>query len=352
MKSFSKSAMASVVLLAVAFSTPLHATRPPPAPAQYAAYGPFQLCSNKFVIAIGKDEAVHIVGDIVRIINDQEILSIKFANDRYWFTKAEGSLRPPSKSPFLARRFYDPVPDAGNTVPYAPHGLQKEDIRYAMIPESGGDLLFVGATSFDNSDMDDRLLDRIRPGSEQTTDCLSLWHAISNTTDGEMGKRVGLNKSDQANMYPPAPDNGPVFYCVAGIGFELKADETLLRPWRSLGYNNPVYVNTNETSIRFEARSGLVQRIDPENLREHPVGILHKSEITYYPSRGVGPPYAAEGVREDGSWNVALDVLGLSKAVEISFPASEKTGAGFNFLERLEIVNAKDPRCGTTGSGQ
>jgi len=74
------------------------------------------------------------------------------------------------------------------------------------------------------------------------------------------------------------------------------------------------------------------------------MSLLHKSEITYYKSRGVGPPYAAPGVREDGSWLVALGAERFRK-LEISFPASEKTPVGFRFLERLAFVDDNDPRC-------
>jgi TonB family protein len=328
---------------------PAQATLPPPAPPEYAAYGPLQLCSNRLVIEIGQDEAVHIVGDIVRVINDREILAIKFANDRYWFSKEDGSLAPGKAKSFKPKRFFGPTPDAGNTLSYAPHGLQAQNARYSIALGGETQPMIVGATAFDGSSSDQRLLDRIRPVTEQAPDCLPLWYAIRKDSESEMGKRVKPNWYRWADAYRQVLDEGPGFYCTGGIGFEVKAGEKIRRPWRSLGHSSPAFVESSGTSIKFEARGKSIARLDPQDANEHPMSLLRKSEITYFPSRGVGPPYAQEGVREAGSWNVILDVNGASRAMEISFPASEKTGAGFNFLERLQFVDASDPRCGKTG---
>ena len=74
------------------------------------------------------------------------------------------------------------------------------------------------------------------------------------------------------------------------------------------------------------------------------MSLVHETRIIYYKSRGVGPPYAEPGVREDGSWSVELGRESNSR-LEIAFPASEKTPVGFRFLERLEFAGQDDPRC-------
>ncbi len=328
---------------------PAHATLPPPAPHEYATYGPLQLCSNRFVIDIGPDEAVHIVGDIVRVINDREILAIKFANDRYWFSNEDSSLAPGKTPSFKPKRFFGPTPDAGKTVSHAPHGLQAQNARYAIVLDGETQPMIVGATAFDGSSRDQRLLDRIRPAAEQAPDCMPLWQAIRKDSESELGKRIKPSWDRVADIYPQAMDNGPGFYCTGGIGFEVKAGEKIRRPWRSLEHSSPAFVESGGTSIRLELRGKAMNRVDQKDASEHPMSLLRKSEITFYPSRGVGPPYADEGEREPGSWNVILDVHGASRAMEISFPAAEKTGAGFNFLERLQVVDASDPRCGKSG---
>ena len=75
------------------------------------------------------------------------------------------------------------------------------------------------------------------------------------------------------------------------------------------------------------------------------MGLLHQSEILYYPSREIGPPYAEKNVRENGSWGIILGRRSVTPRVDISFPASEHSAVGFPFIERLQFVIKTDSRC-------
>ena len=75
------------------------------------------------------------------------------------------------------------------------------------------------------------------------------------------------------------------------------------------------------------------------------MGFMHQSEIFYYPSRGIGPPYAAKNVRENGSWGIILGRRSGTPRVDISFPASKHSAVGFRFIERLQFVRKTDSRC-------
>lgn len=326
------------------------ATLPMAQPSQYSAYGPVQLCSEKFIIDVKNNEALDIVGDIVRVISDREILAVKLANDRYWVATKHSPMKSAKIEPFSATLFSGLTPDERQTVTFAPHGLRVEDIRYALSIDDGGAMLIVGATSFTGGSDDRRLLDRIRPASEQKNDCLSLELITDNFADDGGAAWVKPNDFGWANIYPQTPVHGPAFHCMGGVGFAVEADETIRRPWASLGSGGPVQVESHGSTIRIDGREDPIRRIDASDSNEHPMGLLHKSEIIYYPSRGVGPPYSPEGLRELGSWNVVFSANRRPRPLEISFPASQKSGAGFNFLERLRFVEDDDPRCGKDGA--
>ena len=330
---------------------------PPARPPSYSAYGPFQLCSDRFVIDVAEGEALHIVGDIARVINDREVLAIKFANSRYYSLvdtlgmkngKIGQNRNGAGPAKMSMRRFDEATPDAGDTIRYAPHGLGNEDVRYQLGPSDKSDnAVIIGASSFDGSGKDERLLDRIKHPDTKSADCLPL-SAIFNSdlNDGDAKRAYDLANYG-ADIYPPVPDPGPQFRCQAGIGFALEKGESLLRPWRPLGVDGEIYVNTGDTRIKIEQRFYNKERLgpgDPADMTEHPMSMLRKTEVTYYPSRGVGPPYAEPGVPELGSWAVKL-IESYNYGVTFSFPASEKTGAGFRFLERLQFVKEDDPRC-------
>lgn len=340
-------------------TSPASATLPRAEPPSYSAYGPFELCSDRFVINIAEDEALHIVGDIARVISDRELLAIKFGNVPEYQPAAPQdstySLTSPNwpklrSAGFSVRKFEGATPDAGRTVPYAPHGLQPNDIKYALAPgREFADGLIVGATSFDNSAADQRLLSRIKPPSAKRPGCLPFSALFNRDLDDKDAKRAYDLSNFGAALYPAKPDQGPAFRCLHGIGFALQSGESLLRPWRPLGDAGALHVLTGGSRVKIGSRFYNGERLspgDPANFNEHPMSMLRKTEVTYYPSRGVGPPYAEAGVREPGSWEVKL-IESHNYGISFSFPASQHTAAGFSFLERLQFVKDDDPRCGS-----
>lgn len=112
---------------------------------------------DHFVIDVAEGEALHIVGDIARVINDREVLAIKFANSRYYslidtLGMKKGKIRQdrngagPAK--MTMRRFNGATPDAGDTISYAPHGLNVGDVRYALgASDKSDNALIIGASS-------------------------------------------------------------------------------------------------------------------------------------------------------------------------------------------------------------
>ena len=335
------------------------AITPPLGPPQYSAYGPFQLCSGGFVIDIYAGEALHVVGDITRIINDQEVLAIKYANaPDYYFpdigtpkhsSKAKLKQKENNRRPFSIRRVNTATPDAALSVRYAPHGLSDKDVRYALSQSDNAEYTpVVGATSFDGSQNDQRLLARIKHPDAGSANCLLLSTVFNRDHKDAAYKRAYELSNDGAAIIPPVPDQGPLFHCTAGLGFALEAGKSLHRPWRPLGEAGNLHINTAGSHIKIEQRfynaekSRLVN--DPTNPTEHPMRNQDKTKVTYYPSRGIGPPYSEPGVREPGSRAVKL-IESYDYGVTFSFPASEHTGAGFRFLERLQFVAEDDQRC-------
>jgi len=132
---------------------------------------------------------------------------------------------------------------------------------------------------------------------------------------------------------------------VGGVGFAFYAGERLLRPWKSLQVGQS-YLMRGNVVVTLAGPVEPMRPTGPGDAREHPAGQLHGSGVTFYPSRGVGPPYAPPGVREDGSWLIELGKDKNSR-LEIRFPAGDKALAGFALIERLEFVAPGDPRCGT-----
>ncbi|MFZ1366838.1 hypothetical protein, partial [Sphingorhabdus sp.] len=176
---------------------------PPARPPSYSAYGPLQLCSDRFVIDVAEGEALHIVGDIARVINDREVLAIKFANSRYYSLidtlgmkkgKIGQNRNGAGPAKMTMRRFNGATPDAGDTISYAPHGLNVGDVRYALgASDESDNALIIGASSFDGSDKDKRLLDRIRHPDTKSPDCLPLSAVFnSDLNDGEAKRAYDL----------------------------------------------------------------------------------------------------------------------------------------------------------------
>jgi hypothetical protein len=326
---------------------------PPLGPPEYSAYGPLQICSDLYVVDVEEDEAVHIVGDIVRIINDRELLALKRVASPALDAAERKSDRVVLQTGLAAYQFTAPTPDPEKTLAYAPHSLQPGDVRYAVFGGSAGDAggIIAGATSFDGTRQDQRMLERIRSAKNAAQGCIRPDTAASYDRSSPAWKAADNRSSHLASVYPPAPVRGPGYYCYGKLGFAVRNDENIRRPWRSLGAYGPVFVESAGATITIEGPSKQLKRIDPDNQDEHPLGQLGQHSLIYYPSRGIGPPYAADGVREEGSWSVALSA-GQYRGVEIRFPASSKTNIGFGFLERLEFIDDGDPRCGNNGDPQ
>ena len=56
--------------IAILLAQPAFAITPPLGPPEYSAYGPLQICAPDFKIDIGAEEAVHIIGNITRLLHD------------------------------------------------------------------------------------------------------------------------------------------------------------------------------------------------------------------------------------------------------------------------------------------
>lgn len=327
----------------------LGAHKTPLGPPQYSAYVPCQLCSPHFAIAVNEDEALDVIGDVARIISDGELLAIKYVGN-----PIEMFITSPDKAIALgggktARRLTGPTHDTAQILTYAQRLLQPSDVRYMLtFGEHGGETLIVGATSFDGSAGDQRLLAGIQHAEASRTGCLSLELALNGYRGDKAWQPAGEKWNPQAVLYPQKPDLGPQYHCIGGLGFSVRAGEGLHRRWKSLDIDGPVVVEIDEARINIGHPDQRLEPVDPGNAKEHPMSPLSENEVAYYPSRGIGPPYAAAGIRDAGSWSVKL-AANRYGGMQISFPASEKTGVGFGFLERLEFVETKDVRCGVHG---
>lgn len=302
---------------------------------EYGARGPLEICEGKVGISVAEGEGVHILDNVLRVINDDYLITIvPIAPD------TKRLARPMSVEGGLTARLYGGAPPDMA----AEAELGADRIRYVVTDGSSGAYLLVGSTAFDGSDGDRAILSRLRGMPEAKAGCIRPLSFASDTQQAEQAGFLSYSGARSVALYPPRPIAGPAYHCQGGIGFRIEAGESLLRPWRPLGDGVSRLTIGDGTTITIEGASSPLRRADPEDRSEHPLGLLHESRIIYYPSRGVGPPYAAEGVREDGSWSVELGKDQNSR-LEISFPASAHTSAGFRLLERLEIVDAGDPRC-------
>ena len=330
----------STIMLAILLGNlaqyPAAATLPPLPPPSYAAYGPLQICGNGFSIILGEDEGVYIEGDEVKVIND-----------RYWFRVDSGA----SNAARLSSVDALSVALADNMIAYRYSDREPRNtaVRYLiddLLFDGKRSKIFVASSAFDGSDADKEILNRIGRPIAIDAECIEPKLAMSNATETTRADYARTAKNEFAEFYPQRPTPGPTFHCQSGIGFVVEKGETILRPWKSLGRERTgtAYVVRDGVTVKISPSEANLQKVDANDANEHPMSLLHKSEITYYKSRGVGPPYAAPGVREDGSWLVALGAERFRK-LEISFPASEKTPVGFRFLERLAFVDDNDPRC-------
>lgn len=341
------------IAVAVLLAQPALAITPPLGPAEYSAYGPLQICAPDFKIDIGTDEAVHIVGNITRLLRDDYLIAAVPAVLRPETLGKSASIPVILGNGRTAYRFTAQTPVANRELIFAPQALGADDIRYAVtVPGNDSHFIIIGSTAFTGEAADKRILDRLSSVRANSSDCISpdIARALRFNADAsEDTKRARQRHAPQASLYPPKPDTVRDFYCIGGIGFALKAGEIVYRPWKSLGEPSEATVRINGVSIKISRRQEPLHRADENDASEHPLGLLHQSRIIYYPSRGTGPPYAPENVREDGSWSIVLGQYPRQQMF-VGFPASDKTPIGFQFIERMQFVEKDDPRCSTIGA--
>jgi hypothetical protein len=312
---------------------PAYPAAPPPI---YGAYGPLQVCGDGFGISVNKDEGIFIWGDNVRVTGKTSLFTVKVSPSRI----ALGSQA--ASGPI-------PLPKAMAAYRYRDDDAETNSIRYLL-----DDLLFdgdrpriwVSSPLFDGTNADKAILARVSRPVMTAADCIEPRSALSIAKGTKAADYAAKMSNYFAENYPSDPIPGPAYHCQSGVGFTVEKGETILRPWKSLGSERagPSYVVRDGITVKISSPGGNLQRADPADANEHPMSVRHKSKITYYKSRGVGPPYAEPGVRENGSWLVELGAEPLGK-ISVIFPAGDKARIGFRFLERLELVESNDPRC-------
>lgn len=313
---------------------------------EFGARGPIRVCEQGVAIDVASGEGVHALGPVLRVINDEYLVAIVAAppGDRMPTRAAPGRIRLAKR--LAALRYFGPQPSGT-----AESSLEPDRVRYVISRDDAGRgtrNIVVGSSAFDGTDKDAAILARLQPVSAGARRCVRpLAFTIAGYGPGlAAAKRAGFEAFELGQrlaLYPPSPTVGPGFYCQGGIGFPIEPGETLLRPWRPLP-GGTAYLTHDTVTITINAPRAAMAKADPSDIKEHPLGPLHRTRLTYYESRGTGPPYAPPGVREDGSWSVELGEEQNSRG-EVSFPASQKTQVGFQFLERLMVVSDQDPRC-------
>lgn len=344
--------------LGLVLGGPAQATLPPLSPPQYGAYGPLILCEGDLSIAVEPNEAAHVVGSIFRIINDDYVVAATPALLPISSLASPGGT---SKTDIiglgnltLAFRYRGELPQSGaGDAIFAREGFRDGDVRYAiatqyasMSSDSLQSMLIIASPSFDGSEADKAILSRFRVDAANPPACIRpAGFAAGKPDRGAAAFVESFDDPFYPGLYPAAPTGGPGYHCLNGIGFALYAGERLRRPWQSLQVGQSHLMRGNVV-VTLSGPVEPMRPTDPGDAREHPAGQLHGSGVTFYPSRGVGPPYAPPGVREDGSWLIELGKDKNSR-LEIRFPAGDKALAGFALIERLEFVAPGDPRCGT-----
>lgn len=342
-----KSAMLLSLLYLAAETPPLPPQLPPGIvrlrTPEFGARGPLHLCSAGLAINALDGEGIHVLGPVLRVINDDYLVVITAI---------------PARDPVLRGRHGDPLALGEGLVAYPYAGILPSDVseptlapdrvRYVVYPKSTrSEGAIVGSSAFNGSASDRTILSRLRLAAAGEAGCVRpLSFASEPFGDAAAAEKAGFESYGIGRLialYPPKPFVGPGYHCQGGIGFRVEPGESLLRPWKPLG-DGISYLTHDGTRITVSGPSTPMVRVDPKDREEHPMSLLHETRIIYYKSRGVGPPYAEPGVREDGSWSVELGRESNSR-LEIAFPASEKTPVGFQFVERLEFISKDDPRC-------
>jgi hypothetical protein len=340
-----------------------HATLPPPTPPEYGAYGPLNICEGDLSIKVRSNEAVHLIGPIFRIINEDHLIAATpMVLPTSAFMLFDGPVKhgvftiggAPTNLAIAFRYSGELPPTAAPYVAFARDGFGKDDVRYAIETRSGASrsegmvsTLVIASPSFDGTDADKAILERFQLHAADMSSCVRPADLSLGKADYDAaGFMRSFDNPYYAGLYPARPDDGPGYHCQGGIGFAFEAGEQLRRPWKSLP-GGQSYLIRDGVTVTISGPVEPMRRTDPENSNEHPAGLLHGSAVTFYPSRGVGPPYAAPGVREDGSWLVELGKERNSR-LEMRFPAGNKGRLGFALIERLEFVGENDPRCGAS----
>ncbi len=305
----------------------------PRAVEEFGARGPMMLCEAGLALGVGGQESVLVRDGALRVIGDDTLLAIARSDS----VGGAGAAPVFDVGGVMVRRFTGPVAGAPVFAELAP-----DKVRYLAhrAGEAGG--VIVGSPAFDGSVRDRVLLARLGAAGAGGA-CV---HALHFSPDDPAYQTAGFARypdSVPLALYPPEPTLGPTYVCLGGIGFPLRAGERLLRPWRSLGAGVS-WLTLSGVTIRIEGGNPALRPADPQDRREHPLGQMHQSRITFYPSRGIGPPYAPAGMREDGSWVIEAGVE-QGRGLTVTFPAGDKAPVGFGFLERLEMVAPQDARC-------
>lgn len=312
---------------------------------EFGARGPLRICERHLAIDVLADEGIHVLGPVMRVINDDYLFALAAvpSGDRGPLEKsATSSIRVDDQ--LVASPYIGPAP-AESADPW----LETGKVRYVVSRgDDAGDAVLVGSSAFKGTESDRSILSRLRFVPSGPSACIRpLTFAAAGYGAGiEEAKLAGFESYGLASavaLYPRLPNSGPGFHCQGGVGFPIEPGETLLRPFRPLGESTS-YLTYDGVTITISASRNPMSRADPADVGEHPMSLLHETHLIYYRSRGTGAPYAPPGVREDGSWSVELGKE-TGSGLEISFPASQKTPVGFQFLERLEFVSDSDPRC-------
>jgi hypothetical protein len=309
------------------------AITPPPSPPEYSAYGPWQVCSQYYTVDVAADEAVHVVGNVVRILHDDHLLAlvpVTLANDQLGRTMRVAG---PEAEIVPYFRVIGPTLARSKDIRYASNALADDDVRYAARISNGAEDMFIviGSTRFKGNRSDIDILKRVLRPEAKAFQCLEAeavqQYRITSDPNGPLSHAF-VRKNFDAKIYPRVPLRGPRFHCQSGLGFNIEEGELLFRPWKSLGWDGPTLIARNGVYVKVSGTQEALRPLYPTESREHPLGLMHKSEIFYYASRGVGPPHAADNVRENGSWEIILGRRSATPRVHISFHASELLWAG------------------------
>ena len=239
------------------------AITPPPSPPEYSAYGPWQVCSQYYTVDVAADEAVHVVGNVVRILHDEHLIAIVpviLGKEQLGRGIAVAGSEADIERYF---RVIGPTPDRFTDIRYASNALAANDVRYAARISNGAEDMFIviGSTRFNGTRSDIDILHRVlRPGA-QALQCLEAeavqQYRITNDLNNPLSYAFGRQGSN-AKLYPRAPLRGPSFHCQSGLGFNIEQGEFLFCPWKSLGWDGPTLIGRNGVYVKVQWDAGSI----------------------------------------------------------------------------------------------